>query len=1265
MIEITADDISCLNDGQLRALVGLLCEAELQRQGYSRASVTWGGDQNAPDGGLDVRVALPVGTQIVGFIPRAATGFQVKRQDMPPGAIAAEMSPGGSPRQSIVELANIGGAYIIVSSEGSTSDSALHRRRAAMINAVQNLANASALALDFYDRTRVASWVRDNASLILWVRREIGRPMQGWAPFGAWSYPPGGLEAEYLIDQGVMICPRPATSANDLSTLDGIAAIRGILRNPRSVVRLVGLSGVGKTRLAQALFDERIGNDELEPSLAFYTNISDEPDPQPISLASDLVATGTRAILVVDNCTPELHARLSDVAKAPSSLLSVLTVEYDIRDDQPEGTSVYEVQVASVALIEALLLKRFPHISQVDARTAAEFSGGNARVAIALADTVAKGGTLERLSDDLVFQRLFVQRQRQDGRLLKIAQACSLMYSFDGEDLTEGNTGELARIGRMIGESADEVFRATAELLRRDLAQRRGAWRAVLPHAVANKLAIGALQNIPHARIDDSLINGASERITKSFSRRLGYLHTSSEARAIVGDWFSSTGRLFQVWSLSEFHRALFENVLPVDPAAGLAAIERSVPDHAAEHPIAVSSYMPRALRSIAYDPPLFERAANLLRLIATEGDISCAKTASEMHTSLFTAHLSGTHATIEQRVAVARHLINSDRAADRPLGFAALDAMLECIHFSSHYDFRFGARSRDYGSHPRNYREVAHWYRTALTLAAEISRQTSLNAEKVRAIIAANFRGLWSRVCLKDELADLALKITAQVGFWRDGWQAVKQTRNFDEKDRNSDNYRRLSELEARLRPVDLVERVRGKVLARGADYDVDDVALESPGAYASAMERQQAEAEALGKEVARDRDALRILLPDIISGPGNLWPLGVGLAKGAENPRAIWEELVSQFSRSTTAKKDTRTFCGMLWQIREVDPKLANELLNEVLISEPLAHYYPIIQSSVGIDQAGVDRLMRSLDLGLASVPSYSHLSLGRATDRMSGSSLAAFVLALADKTGGQSTALQILHMQYFVDKQDRRPHAPELVAAGQELLAKLELSSSAPRDDYVLGDVIRACLTGDGGYATAQQITENLLAAFEARQTYGFEHNELLQGLLETQPSATLDALFAGPGKTAGFNIFQNASHNQTNPFNHVPEAALLGWANRDPVVRYPAIATVIDAFKSMEHGTTSNWNPFAVTVVHNCPNPVAAMRGLVERFCPHSWSGSRAAILESNAKQLDLFDTRGNQALAAFIAEQKAQLLGEANREREWENKVDKHRDETFE
>ena len=95
MFEITPNDISLLNDEQLRAVVARLCEAELLGRGYSAVYVTWGGSQNAADGGIDVRVALPPGTVIDGYVPRAATGYQVKQQDMPAGEITDEMLPKG------------------------------------------------------------------------------------------------------------------------------------------------------------------------------------------------------------------------------------------------------------------------------------------------------------------------------------------------------------------------------------------------------------------------------------------------------------------------------------------------------------------------------------------------------------------------------------------------------------------------------------------------------------------------------------------------------------------------------------------------------------------------------------------------------------------------------------------------------------------------------------------------------------------------------------------------------------------------------------------------------------------------------------------------------------------------------------------------------------------------------------------------------------------------------------------------------------------
>jgi len=136
MFEITGDHVSLLNDEDLRTLVGRLCEAEARRGGFSPLGVTWGGDQNAADGGLDVRAALQGEVEPQLNLPRSLTGFQVKAQDMQRAAILAEMKPRGTIRSVIRELAEASGAYIIVSSKGSVSDTALRARRAAMAEAV-------------------------------------------------------------------------------------------------------------------------------------------------------------------------------------------------------------------------------------------------------------------------------------------------------------------------------------------------------------------------------------------------------------------------------------------------------------------------------------------------------------------------------------------------------------------------------------------------------------------------------------------------------------------------------------------------------------------------------------------------------------------------------------------------------------------------------------------------------------------------------------------------------------------------------------------------------------------------------------------------------------------------------------------------------------------------------------------------------------------------------------------------------------------------
>jgi len=120
-------------------------------------------------------------------------------------------------------------------------------------------------------------------------------------------------------------------------------------------------------------------------------------------------------------------------------MLSIITIEYDVRDDQPEETEVFRLEPATNELIEKVLCNRYKFISQIDARTIAQFSGGNARIAIALASTLKCGENLGDLKDSELFKRLFQQRNESSSQLLEAAKVCSLVYSFNIE-IDDGKT---------------------------------------------------------------------------------------------------------------------------------------------------------------------------------------------------------------------------------------------------------------------------------------------------------------------------------------------------------------------------------------------------------------------------------------------------------------------------------------------------------------------------------------------------------------------------------------------------------------------------------------------------------------------------------------------------------------------------------------------------------------------------------------------------------------------------------------------------------
>ena len=382
------------------------------------------------------------------------------------------------------------------------------------------------------------------------------------------------------------------------------------------------------------------------------------------------------------------------------------------------------------------------------------------------------------------------------------------------------------------------------------------------------------------------------------------------------------------------------------------------------------------------------------------------------------------------------------------------------------------------------------------------------------------------------------------------------------------------------------------------------------------------------------------------------NLLAFGEGLLEGTLDHMETWCRLLTQFAVRTDIPQSIAVLCGYLIAMVRKYPESAAAILESSVEHTTLAPWFPILQTSLAIDEAGVIRLLRSLELGVSSIAAYQNLALGRCTDPISGPDFRRLILTIASKPDGCLVALHILHMRLYSDREQRRSIAPDIIVAGRELLETLPLTRGNVNENYYLELVARICLAGPDGIAIADRLIRRFKESVGKYLTLVSEHSHLLDGIIAVQPYAFLDGLFTSDRADVirSIQLFRGLDLLQRNPIDGVPQSPLLAWCSREPARRYAVMAAIIRPFSRVGDDGPAIWTPVALHILSRAPDRIGVLRNYVRQFRPQSWSGERSAILESNGKLLDDLAHYPDRAVVEFITQEKALLHKELEEER---------------
>ena len=1168
------------------SLLRRLLSAEAQAHGLPQDGIHVAAKITAADDGEDGRIEWTDGPDRTTFLPARLCQFQLKTGPVFPASSAKEVvGRTGQVKPLIRDVLDRGGHYILLCTQAYTQKQ-IQARKGSICTALRNAGmEIDEDRIDIRAAEELAHWINHYPSVAIWLNEQTGIKTVG--PFRSWEQWRQRTEHEtssWVEDDRLPALQEP---------------VRAAATQLRRVVRVVGVVGIGKSRLALEALAPSAGAAPYPDisDLVMYADLAASAPEEVNRVVQSLVDKQQRAVAVVDNCPQECHRILAGFALQSGSRVSLISIDYEAPPEMQEGvlTEVgsrevaYRLPEASSAVVEKVIRTACPALPSEDFRRLARVSQGNPEIAL----KVAQAWTIERpvahATDEDIAELYVAGRQTDErGLLLKAARllAAFQLVALDA-DQDDGcdDLEEVASFGRRL--AGGDLRSMFERMIDRGAARRRGRFVTIEPRAIAVHLA--AWQWREWNKADRRAILGGeatSPALKVHAAKQLAFLNDTEMAQKVVRDVCGPGGPFDgRDGLLRSNHAEVLHWLAQIDPSSVADRIERSFDEIADLRGLSdeVRRELVWTLEKIAFAAESFDAGARLLLRLALAETEPWENNATGQFKALFPVLLGNTAANGDARLELLDELCGSNDPEQRRILVEALIDGTRVDRFSRSVGAEIhGARPALQPWHPPTQEAIRSYLEACVTMLAGFASGAGALADIARKGLGNNLNSLASHRFI--DLVEQAVETVApHCNLWPEARDALGRFLTFGLRKLPDDELRetqaRIQSLLGRLEPQSLSARARAIVtgmpweylVANDRDEDFDMMRF---------VERQEEAVREFAMEMLRRPHDLREILPDLarLEAGGDMRrrtsDFGRTVAEGAAAPLDWRDSILDAVLSAPDGARDFDLLAGYVSGLPEHLAAEAEAVKQLAAANPALAPGFPnmcwrrALVRGEGIVEEDVARAILAVEAGLLHPRGLAVWGMGGALNPLEPNIAARLFDALLDHSPeGYETAIHLIGM-YVLDRIEALEGLRlQLVKAADNLVTQRAPSTSDPMLLHHFRTVMTWLLDQGRDDADARSAAMALSSALVAEQDHDFNFmmEDLVRPLLEGFPEISWQILGGGilakgvVSMRLRFLLGKGLSERQGNPpILCLPEEVLFAWcrANGDEAAAFAA-------------------------------------------------------------------------------------------------------------